>query len=83
MQQAFAELSWTGSIGTTRHCLTHRPVGLGVTGRAVGGHAKGEAVRRTGFEEHTHHLRNYVSSALDENLITYTDVFAPNFVFVV
>ena len=29
------------------------------------------------------HLRNHVASALDEDLIAYTDVFAPDFVFVV
>jgi hypothetical protein len=83
MQQSLAELGWTGSIGTTRHRLTHRTVGQSVTDRAEGRHAEGKAVRRTSFEEHTDHLRNHITSALDEDLIAYTDVFAPNFVFIV
>jgi hypothetical protein len=41
------------------------------------------AVCRTGFVEHTDHLWNHIASALDEDLIAYTDVFALNFVFVV
>src|SRR5262249_18536112 len=83
MQEPFAELGRTGSIGTARHCLTHRTVGLRVAGRAVGGHDEGSAVRRTGLEEHAHHLWNDVASALDQDGIANADVFAPNLVFVV
>src|SRR5215831_283987 len=82
MQEPFAELGRTGGIGTARHCLSHRTVGLGVTGRAVARHDEGGAVRRTGLDEHAHHLRNDVASALDEDRIPDTDVFPPNLVLV-
>src|SRR5262249_14757189 len=83
MQQPFAELSRTGGIGTARHRLTHRPIRLGVTGRAVRRHDEGSAVRRTGFEEHAYHLRNNVAGTLDQDRIPNPDVFTPNLVFIV